>query len=30
MAEGFDVLSFGEAPRQLEEAYFAGVKAKSA
>jgi ABC-2 type transport system ATP-binding protein len=29
MAEGFDVISFGEAPRQLEEAYFAGVKARA-
>jgi ABC-2 type transport system ATP-binding protein len=30
VAEGFDVLSFAEAPRQLEEAYFAEVKGASA
>jgi hypothetical protein len=30
MAEGFDVVSFGDAPRQLEEAYFAEVKGKGA
>ena len=27
MAEGFEVLSFGDAPKQMEEAYFAQVKA---
>jgi ABC-2 type transport system ATP-binding protein len=29
VAEGFDIVSFSDAPRQLEEAYFAGVRAQA-
>jgi ABC-2 type transport system ATP-binding protein len=30
MAEGYDVVSFGEAPHHFEEVYFAGIKGKGA
>jgi ABC-2 type transport system ATP-binding protein len=30
MAEGYDVLAFGEAPHHFEEVYFAGIKGKGA
>jgi ABC-2 type transport system ATP-binding protein len=30
MAEGYDVMSFGEAPHHFEEVYFAGIKGKGA
>jgi ABC-2 type transport system ATP-binding protein len=30
MAEGYDVLGFGEAPHHFEEVYFAGIKGKGA